>query len=49
VYVMSFSRPSNFHVRVQVADLCSKLCHLKYKVVTSFTVVTEKGGNEIKV
>jgi hypothetical protein len=35
-----------FHV---VHTLFSILCHLREKIATSFTVLTEKGGNDIKV
>lgn len=49
VYIMSFSRNSNLHVLTHMATLCTKMSHLGDKNVTSFTVLAEKGGNEVKV
>jgi hypothetical protein len=48
-YVVSLSCCSSFHVLIPVAALCSKLCNMKDKNVTSFSVLREKGGNEIMV
>jgi hypothetical protein len=48
VYVRIFSRREVF-TYFNRWQHCSKRCHLKYKDVTSFTILTEKGRKEIKV
>jgi hypothetical protein len=39
----------SFHAFTWLAVLCLKLCHLKDKYIPYFTVLTEKGQNEIRV
>lgn len=46
MYVILFYRRFNSHTHTQVAALCS---HLKDREATSFTVLMEKGMNEIKI
>jgi hypothetical protein len=51
IYILSFSpaRPTSFRVFAQVAALSSKLCHLLNKNIILSIIITEKGGNEMKV
>jgi hypothetical protein len=37
-----------YYVVTQMATLYSKLCHLKFKYLTYFTVLTEKGQSVIE-
>jgi hypothetical protein len=46
---MSLSRRNNLYVVPQVAAAYPKLCHLKDRDVTKFTVISEKERNNVKM